>query len=253
MVMPSSKAVFGYDVIGSSSVEDDQLETLRSDAKELVEAALDKAGIDLATQRNYSGTGDGSLSAFSEPDLPALIDTAYELHCLLYNHNRRHLPTIQVRLAAHSGPVVVSDREHFQRPTIDLARLLDAKEFKALVKALNARLAVTAALIISDQAYRDAVKGRHTKKLTPHDFARLEVENKEFSAHCWVWAPGLDPDALPEIDPSPTAAPAATRPQGEIPSGTSSQHIGGSVYGVAIGGNNSGSITSNIGYPGGQR
>lgn len=252
MPMPSSKALFGYDIVDSSKVDDDQLDDLRREAKEFVEAALTESGADLTARANYSYTGDGSLSAFPEQDLPALVDAAYLLQPKLYQHNRRHRPAIRLRLAVHTAPVVVTEGERYQRPTINLSRLLAAKAFDELVEDLETRREVPVALVVSDQAYRAAVKGRHTERLRPDQFAPLRLGHKEFGEQGWVWAPGLDPDALP--DPAKSSRPStpstARNPGGN---GPAPQFHTENVYGVSLQGSNYGPIESTIHVPGGPR
>lgn len=252
MPMPSSKALFGYDIVDSSKVDDDQLDDLRREAKEFVEAALTESGADLTARANYSYTGDGSLSAFPEQDLPALVDAAYLLQPKLYQHNRRHRPAIRLRLAVHTAPVVVTEDERYQRPTINLSRLLAAKAFDELVEALEVHREVPVALVVSDQAYRAAVKGRHTEHLRPDQFAPLRLGHKEFGDQGWVWAPGLDPEALPDRAKSsrPPATSAARSPRDDGPATRFNTEV---VYGVNLQGTNHGPIESTIHAPGGSR
>ncbi|MEC3977970.1 hypothetical protein [Amycolatopsis sp. H20-H5] len=165
--MPATKALFGYDVIGASGVDDDLLDEVRQKAVDLVQEALEHAGVEAAGRANYSATGDGSLAVYPESDLPGLIDAAHFLQGRLYLHNREFLPPIRLRLCVHTAPVRVVDGDHFQRPTIELARLLEASAFKAAVRRMGTYHPATVALVVSDQAYRVAVRGQHTQRLRP--------------------------------------------------------------------------------------
>jgi hypothetical protein len=240
--MPTTRALFGFDVIGSSSNDDDQLDEVRQTAVELVSEAFEHTGVEVAGRANYSGTGDGYLAAFPETSLPALIDAAHFLHGRLYLRNRRSLPTIRLRLAVHTAPIRVVDGDSFQRPMAELARLLDATAVKDIVRRLTEQRPITVVAVLSAQAYRVAVKGRHTSRLLPHDFSEVEIRNKEFEETSWVWVPGVAIDSL-----APVAAPerqAHPEPATTPPTGTG-QVINGGVQGTGFIGTNSGPIVNN--------
>jgi hypothetical protein len=246
--MPTTKALFGFDVIGSSSNPDDQLEEVRQTATELVNEAFDRTGVDVAARVNHSGTGDGYLAAFPEESLPALIDAAHFLHGQVYLRNRRVLPPVGLRLAVHTAPIKVVDGDSFQRPMIELARLLDAAAVKAIVRRLAGHRPVTVVATLSAQAYRVAVQGGHTSRLHPHDFSRLTISNKEFEEPAWIWIPGGI------IDESASAATPERRPHAEPVAPAlagGGQVINGGVQGTGFIGTNSGPIVHN--HLGGRR
>ncbi|RSN58718.1 hypothetical protein DMH01_22065 [Amycolatopsis sp. WAC 04182] len=251
--MPKTGALFGYDVIGSSSVDDDLLEEVRGNATDFVLEALEHVGVEERSRANYSSTGDGALAVYPESELPALIDAAYFLQGKLYLHNRAHRPAIRLRLAVHTAPVRITEEDNFQRPTIELARLLDAAEFKRVVRRMPDQNPVTVALVVSDQAYRVAVRSRHTQRLLPHDFGKVEVINKEFTEDCWIWIPGLDAERVRELSlPEPSAQPLeqpASAPHGQpAPGGIVIQ---GGLEGNNFLGANHGKITATYQQPGG--
>ncbi|WP_206784083.1 hypothetical protein [Amycolatopsis sp. MtRt-6] len=240
--MPTTKALFGFDVIGSSSNPDDQLEEVRQAATELVSEAFEHTGVDVAARVNYSATGDGYLAAFPEESLPALIDAAHFLHGQIYLRNRRLLPPIGLRLAVHAAPVKVVDGDSFQRPMIELARLLDAGVVKDAVRRLADRHPVTVSTTLSDQAYRTAVLAGHTRRLHPHEFSRIQISNKEFEETAWAWIPGAAAGDLT------SATAPAHRPHPEpvtLPPAEHSQVINGGVQGTGFIGTNSGPIVHN--------
>ncbi|MEV6619573.1 hypothetical protein AB0M71_01545 [Amycolatopsis sp. NPDC051114] len=234
--MPATRALFGFDVIGSSSNDDDLLDEVRQTADELVSEAFDHTGVDTAARVNYSGTGDGYLAAFPESSLPALIDAAHFLHGRLYLRNRRSIPAIGLRLAVHAAPIRVVDGDSFQRPMIELARLLDASAVKDVVRRLADRRPVTVVTVLSAQAFRTAVQAGHTSRLVKHDFSRLVITNKEFEETSWVWIPGVVLDSLP--------ATASPEPAAPTPAG-GAQVINGGVQGTGFIGTNSGPIVNN--------
>jgi hypothetical protein len=230
--MPTTQALFGFDVIGSSSNDDDQLDEVRQTADELVAEAFDHTGVDATARVNYSGTGDGYLAAFPESSLPALIDTAHFLHGRLYVRNRRSIPAIRLRLAVHTAPIRVAAGDSFQRPMIEL----DAAEVKDVVRRLADRRPVTVVTVLSAQAFRAAVQAGHTSRLVKHDFSPLVIANKEFEETSWVWVPGVILDNLPTTAPPEPATPATAG---------GSQVINGGVQGTGFIGTNSGPIVNN--------
>jgi hypothetical protein len=234
--MPTTRALFGFDVIGSSSNDDDQLDEVRQTADELVAEAFDYTGVDTTARVNYSGTGDGYLAAFPESSLPALIDAAHFLHGRLYVRNRRSTPAIRMRMAVHTAPIHVVDGDSFQRPMIELARLLDAAAVKDIVRRLADRRPVTVVTVLSAQAFRAAVQAGHTSRLVKHDFSPLVIANKEFEETSWVWVPGVILDSLPITAPPEPATPTPTG---------GSQLINGGVQGTGFIGTNSGPIVNN--------
>lgn len=240
--MPTTKALFGFDVIGSSSNPDDQLEEVRQTATELVSEAFERADVEEAARVNYSATGDGYLAAFPEENLPALVDAAHFLHGQVYLRNRRFLPQIGLRLAVHAAPIKVVDGDSFQRPMIELARLLDAAVVKDVVRRLADQRPVTVAATLSAQAYRVAVLGGHTRRLLPHEFSQVRITNKEFEETAWVWIPGV------AVDDLMSAAGPAHRPRHEpvtLPPAEGGQVINGGVQGTGFIGTNSGPIVHN--------
>ncbi len=237
--MPTTKALFGFDVIGSSRNDDDQLEEVRQTANELVGEAFERSGVDVAGKVNHSGTGDGYLAAFPEPSLPALIDAAYFLHGQVYLRNRRFLPQIGLRVAVHAGPLEVVAGDSFQRPMIELSRLLEATVVKGIIGRLTGRRPVTVVAVLSEQAYRVAVRAGRTNRLLPHDFSPVAISNKEFDETSWVWIPGVAIDDL-------LAAPIPeTQPHPEPVTPTGGQVINGGVQGTGFIGKNEGSIVNN--------
>lgn len=256
--MPTTKALFGYDVIGSSSTDDDLLDEVREIATDFVREALEHVGIEEQGRANYSPTGDGSLAVYPETDLPALIDAAYFLQGKLYLHNRTHRPAIKLRLSVHTAPVRITEDDNFQRPTIDLVRLLDADAFKEVVRRMARYRPVTVGLVLSDQAYRVAVQGRHTQRLHPHDFGDVDVTNKEFTERCWIWAPGLDAERIRELSlpepPMKPAEPATANTEQPVPLAGEQPVSGATVINGGMQGNfvgtNYGTNTSTYQQPG---
>jgi class 3 adenylate cyclase len=243
--MPLSRALFGYDVVGSSSHQDDELEDLRLNAARQVADAFAQAGVETDGRANYSPTGDGALAVYPESSLPALIDAMQFLDRALYRHNRKHLPQIRLRASVHTAPVRITEGENFQRGTIELARVLDAAPLKEIVRRMGDYRPPTVALIASDQAFKVAVQGRYTEWLRPDDFATVEVKNKEFTERCWVHVPGLDAERVRELVSHHPSTPPVAQPRNRPPA---TQHITGAVQGGVFGGDNHGGIV--IGDPG---
>ncbi|HEV7978078.1 hypothetical protein [Amycolatopsis sp.] len=239
--MPTTKAMFGYDVIGSSANDDDKLDEVRAYAAKYVTEALDLAKVEVNDRTNYSPTGDGALACYPETSLPQLIDATYHLDGKLHGHNRRYLPPVRLRVSIHTGPVRISDEETFQRRTIELARGLDASTFKEIVRRMDRFAPSTVAVILSDQAYRVAVLGGYTERLRSHNFGDVEIANKEFNERCWVHVPGIDRERVRELS---HPDPVIDKPTGARPTPPSTP---GYFQGNSVGGDNSGSMVARFG------
>ncbi|WP_197319447.1 hypothetical protein [Saccharomonospora sp. NB11] len=244
--MPSTRALFGYDIIGASSHDDDQLEPLRAAAHDLVDATLRDEGVDLEARANYAPTGDGALAAFEEADLPLLIDAIDVLHRKLRERNRWHKPELRLRISIHAAPVHLVERESFQRGPIDLARILDAAPLKSIATRLRDFRPDTVFGIVSDQAFRTAVRGRYTDRIYVEDFASITVENKEFTDRCWICAPGVDARRISEVlDPEIPTGQAEARSERTQAPNSGTQTIG--LSNATFNGNNYAPM--NFGFP----
>ncbi|MFI6026264.1 hypothetical protein [Amycolatopsis magusensis] len=231
--------MFGYDIVGSSSNDDDELEEMRRSAARYLEEAFAHTGVQTTQRANYSSTGDGAFASFPESDLPALIDSAHHLDGQLHMHNRKFLPSIRLRLSVHTGPLESSDGQTFQRRTIELARGLDAGSFKKITEQIERYRPPTIALIVSDQAYRVAVLGRYTERLHPHNFGALVINNKEFSERCWVHVPGLDAERIKELAQDVKRSTTTSSAPSKMP-----RHNDGKI-GNVVHGNSSGTLINN--------
>lgn len=232
--MPVSRALLAVDVVGSSSTDDDLLADIPSAVGRLLQDAFQAADLDIAERTNPSATGDGGLMSFPETFLPGLVDLAHHLEIVLYQHNRRHKPEIPMRLSVHAGPMIVTDEPTFQRPYIELTRMLEADELKTIVSRCREDGSFTLALILSDHAHRLAVRGRHTTHLRPHHFAELPVRGKNFEERCWLYIPGFDAARIAEF--------AQAKPsRGRQPNPGSGTVIGNSIH------ENTGTAIANFG------
>jgi hypothetical protein len=237
--MPTTKAMFGYDVIGSSANDDDKLDEVRAYAATYLAEAFELAHVEVSDRTNYSPTGDGALACYPETSLPELIDATYHLDGKLHGHNRKYLPSVRLRVSIHTGPVRISDEETFQRRTIELARGLDASTFKEIIRRMDRFAPSTVAVILSDQAYRVAVLGGYTKRLLPHNFGEVEIANKEFNERCWVHVPGIDSARVKEL--------SHPDPGGDRPADSRATAPPKSFQGNSVGRDNSGSMIARFG------
>ncbi|WP_274914787.1 hypothetical protein [Streptomyces sp. WZ-12] len=72
------------------------------------------------------------------------------------------------------------------------ARMLGSRH---LYTALKAHESADLALLLSDDVYRSTVAGGHTT-VTPGDFRRVMVQEKEYEAAAWLQVPGCDVGGL---------------------------------------------------------
>jgi hypothetical protein len=244
--MPETRAQLAFDVVGSSAHDDDLLPNVRSASEQLLRAAFDSVNLDFDARTNVSAAGDGDLMSFPESFLPGLIDMTQHLQKQLYDHNRKTKPEIPMRLSVHAGPLEVTDAPSFQRSYIELSRMLESAALKEVVRRCQEAGPYSLALILSDQAYRTAVRARRTTDLVPHHFAAIEISGKSFEERCWIHVPSVDAARITEYA-------ATDAPKGDDPKlaggkrDSSGTLAGANVIGNAIAGDSHGTTIANFG------
>ena len=102
-----------------------------------------------------------------------------------YNHVARGAAGIQLRAAAHIGPVE-HDRHGFVGTDINLLfRMLEARPLKAALAGSGAELA----LIVSDYVYNNLVC-RYPSLISPDAFRPVKFQTKYTRARAWTYLPG---------------------------------------------------------------
>jgi class 3 adenylate cyclase len=168
--------------------DDDVRMFMREELYRILERAFDGSGTPWAACFRED-RGDGVLVVVP-PSIAAtgIIDPLPErLRSLIRRHN--HVSSaaaqIQLRVAAHLGPVD-HDGNGFVGTDVDfLFRMLDARPLKRALAATGADLA----LIVSDYVYRNIVS-RHPSLVSPAAFRSIRFQVKYTRAQAWTYVPG---------------------------------------------------------------
>jgi hypothetical protein len=185
--------LFAVDIAGFTGPhrDDDIRLYMHEDLYRLLEKAFDGSGIPWAGCF-HEDRGDGVLVVVP-PGIPCtgVIDPLPErLRSLIRRHNHVSCEAagIQLRAAAHIGPVD-HDGHGFVSSDINLLfRMLEARPLKRALTGSGAELA----LIISDYVYRNVVC-RYPSLLNPDSFQPVRFQVKYARALAWTYLPGTPP------------------------------------------------------------
>jgi hypothetical protein len=196
-VGPVHRLIVAVDVEGSTKRTNPAKGELRRNLYELLERALEAAGIATRHLEPHTDRGDGVLILIRPHDdvpktlvLGRLIPI---LTALLNEHNAAVTrPELRLRLRAvvHAGEVHEDDRG-FYGDDLDAAfRLLDAPKLK---KALQEAAASPLVLVVSDEIYNGIVQQDYLDGGPYRPLGRVRVGNRHRRG--WVHIPvPLDPD-----------------------------------------------------------
>lgn len=239
-LVPQHRALLGVDVIGSAQLPAYLLNAVPGTISKLVGTALTQSGIRPDDVLSLESPGDGALMVLPSGQLGAALDAAVLLDQLTIDHNRWQKPEVKLRVAVHVGPV--GDDDGFYRARVTHTRLLDAPEFKDLLKRCHEagdEDTANTALIVSSEALETAFSGDHTRVARRSDFASLPVTHKEYRHDAWVRVPGFDPRTLAGFT-GPTGTP---EPQVRV-----RNVVHGDMHGIQAG-----TVNGGVNYYGGRR
>jgi class 3 adenylate cyclase len=182
--------LFAVDIAGFTRPhrDDDIRLYLHEELYRVLEKAFDSAGISWA-DCIHEDRGDGALVVVP-PGIACtgIVDPLAErLRGLIRRHNHVSCEAarIQLRAAAHMGPVD-HDGHGFVSSDINLlCRMLEARPLKRALVGSDAELA----LIISDYVYRNVVC-RYPGQVTPDAFRPIRFQVKYTRAAAWTYLPG---------------------------------------------------------------
>ena len=183
-------AVFAVDIVGFTrhDRDDDIRRYLHEMLYEYLRKAFDHSGIPWA-ECFCEDRGDGALVVIP-PEIPAkgLIDPLPEkLRSLIRRHNHVSCESarMQLRAAAHIGPVE-HDGHGFVGTDVNFAfRMLDARPLRRMLAASDAELG----LIVSEYVYRNFVC-RFPSLISPGTFRTVRFQAKNIRARAWTYLPG---------------------------------------------------------------
>lgn len=141
---------------------------------------------------HHEDRGDGAL-VIAPPDIPprGIIDPFPErLRALIRVHNRMSIPAarIQVRAAAHIGPVYRDDHGLVGDDINLLCRMLDAEPLHTALADSGAELA----LAISEYMH-DSLIRRHPALAGQTPFQQVNTQVKGTEVNAWIHLPGVPP------------------------------------------------------------
>lgn len=171
--------------------DDEMRRYLRRRLYEILSEALCGSGMPW-DQCQREDRGDGALVIFP-PDLAAqpIIDSFPEqLRNLIRRHNRFSCPParMQLRVAAHVGPVYCDDYGFSGDDVIFVCRMLDAQPLRRALSESGTELA----FIVSDFVYDKLVLHRHSLA-DPSSFRRVKTRVKRTPVHAWIHLPDGSP------------------------------------------------------------
>ncbi len=175
--------------------DDDVRMFMREELYRILERAFEGSGIPWASCFRED-RGDGALVVVP-PGIAAkgIIDPMPErLRSLIRRHNHVSCAAahIQLRVAAHLGPV---DHDGYGFVGTDvnfLFRMLDARPLKHTLASTGADLA----LIVSDYVYRNIVS-RHPSLVSPAAFWPVRFRVKNTRARAWTYVPSAPHSLAP--------------------------------------------------------
>ncbi len=183
-------AVFAVDIVGFTRPDrdDDIRRYLHVKLYEYLQVAFDSSGI--PWQDCFSeDRGDGALivvpPGISFKGLIHPLPERLRGHIRRHNHVSRESASIQLRTAAHIGPVEY-DGHGFVGTDVNFAfRMLEARPIKRMLAASGAELC----LAVSDYVYRGLVC-RYPSLVHPDTFRSVRFQAKNTRARAWTYLPG---------------------------------------------------------------
>lgn len=228
---PTHHTLVALDIVGYGSrrnlLQVDLVERIR----ETVKDALGSSGV----QAHWEDGGEGHLLIASVDDRIRLVNVFVgELAWRLaeYNQVRTAEAHLRVRVAIDTGDV------HRNTPmagagTVAVHRLIDAPEFKEIVKAEPHNVSV----ILSEQVYRSVVEQRY-RQADPDEYRQVAVEVKEYQGVGWVRLIGRSaspddqrPVSPPPVRPGSGAASGVHIRTGDLRDNSGPISFGGNAYG----------------------
>ena len=190
--------LFAVDIAGFNGWQrdDDIRMYIHKSLYEMMQAAFDRSEVPWSGCA-HEDRGDGVLVVVP-PTIPAagLVDPIPDrLRGLIRRHNRVSCEAahIQLRVAAHVGPVHHDGHGFVGQDVSLLYRLLDARSLKRMLSESGAEVA----FIASSYLYENVVL-RRPSLIDPALFQRLAVQVKETRTRAWAYVPGALSEAAAE-------------------------------------------------------
>lgn len=209
--LPEHQALFGVDMESYSSVPSSRQGAVSTLVPELVNEALEQAGLqELRAQPRFAAfPGDGYIFGFDPRHLPTVLSPFLRVLDRVLKEFNAHSAGLRCRLRAgiHVGPLAYcgdpSDGNGAAR--IMLHRLLDCEQLKHVLARADGDGTALAA-IISDQVYADVVCAGYSS-IHPSCYTKVmaTVSGKQFTERAWIYVPSPSGDLLSGIPGHPVA------------------------------------------------
>jgi len=185
--------LFAVDVVGFNGLmrDGDIQEYVRKSMYEMLSASFNAAGVPWSGCV-HEDRGDGVLVVIS-PTIPVarLIEPIPGLlRVLIRRHNRvsAEEARIQLRVAAHIGPVRHDGHGLVGHDVSLLCRMLDARPLRRMISESDAEVGV----VVSSYIFTNVVR-RHPSILDPAMFQPIRVRVKETRERAWAYIVGALP------------------------------------------------------------
>lgn len=208
--LPGHQALLGVDMEKYSAVPSRKQGAVSTLVPELVNDALEIAGLDelRAEPRFAAFPGDGYVFGFDPQYLPRLLTLFLgALDGVLKDYNARSAGLrCRLRAGVHLGPLpysgAPSDGNGDAR--ITLHRLLDCDQLKQVLARAD-RDGTALVAIVSDQVYCDVVRAGYST-LHPSCYVRIlaTVPGKQFAEPAWIYVPSPSGALLEGIVDNPS-------------------------------------------------
>lgn len=209
--LPPYRAVFAVDTKDFSNSPSAHQEQLSKDIPDLLEQALDTAGLSRLWENRVFGTstGDGYYFGVDATDVPFLVDPFLtELDEVLQDHDevvraRDRSLRLRLRASIHLGPIPDSGLSTAMNET---HRLLDSAPVRKILEESDPE-STFLATILSERVFTDVIRGAYVK-LRPARFAERAVKVKSYEDVGYLYTPttSMNPDSLDGVDAAPVDA-----------------------------------------------
>ncbi len=174
--------------------------------------------------RQPKGDEEFAVLPADTPEHLVVDDYVRALDAELRSVNRYRVPEakVRMRLAIHHGVVVDGANGFPGKDAVLVSRLLNSR---AAHLALEETPTADLVVVLSEHLYDTLVATGHTT-LEPSAFRRVEVTEKTYSGHGWMWVPNGDVHAL-DLTEAPAAGRTGSVTQHATASGGSTVYMAG--------------------------
>ncbi|RKN39263.1 hypothetical protein [Streptomyces hoynatensis] len=180
------------DVEKYSRLDTPHQEAAQADLVRILEDAAVLSGLD-RTRWGRQAQGDQEFTVLPQDTSEAALlgDFVRHLAATLAERNLRHdaAKRLRLRLAFDIGVARTAALGYSGPTPVSVARYLNAPQLKRVLAAVTSTNLV---VIVADRLYQDVVRLR-AHGLNPEEYARVHIQQKEFTGYGWIHLPGHGP------------------------------------------------------------